>query len=70
MAEELTEEQKKEKSERIDGVIKGCAESVVQAFEDFLRENPNVSLEEKHNKLVELVKANFIITTIMVKGAI
>lgn len=71
MAEEvLTEEQKKEKGKQIDEVITSCAETVAQTFEDFLKENPNVSLEEKHNKLVELVKANFIITTIIVKGAI
>lgn len=70
MAEELTEEQKKQKAEQIDELITSCAEALAQTFEDFLKENPNVSLEEKHNKLVDLIKSNFILTTIMVKGAI
>ena len=70
MAEELTEEQKKEKNKQIDELITSCAKEVVQTFEDFLKENPNVSLEEKHNKLVDLVKSNFILTTIMVGWAI
>lgn len=69
MVEELTEEQKKEKSKQIDEVITNCAEAVVQSFEDFLKANPNASWEEKHKKLVEFVKSNFILTTIMVKGA-
>lgn len=70
MAEELTEAQKKEKSNQIDELITSCAEALAQTFEDFLKENPNVSLEEKHKKLVDLIKSNFILTTIMVKGAI
>ena len=49
MAEELTEEQKKEKSKQIDELITSCAEAVVQTFEDFLKEESSVSknLEQK-----------------------
>ena len=66
MAEELTEEQKKEKTEAIDKVITDCADAGAKTFEDFLRENPNVSLEEKHDKLVQIIKSNFMITSLMV----
>jgi hypothetical protein len=68
MAEELTAEQKKEKAEAIDKVITSCADAGAKTFEDFLRENPNASLEEKHNQLVQIIKSNFLITSIMVHG--
>lgn len=68
MAEELTAEQKKEKAEAFDNVITSCADAGAKTFEDFLRENPNASLEEKHNQLVQIIKSNFLITSIMVHG--
>ena len=66
MAEELTEEQKKEKAKAVDELITNCADAGVKTFEDFLRENPNASLEEKHEKLVQIMKSNFMITSLMV----
>lgn len=68
MAEELTEEQKKEKSKAVEDVITSCADAGAKTFEDFLKENPNASLEEKHDKLVQIIKSNFIITSLMVHG--
>ena len=66
MAEELTEEQKKEKAKAVDEVITNCADAGAKTFEDFLRENPNASLEEKHQNLVKIIKSNFMITSLMV----
>lgn len=66
MAEELTEEQKKEKASKVDEVITNCADAGAKTFENFLRENPNASLEEKHNQLVHIIKSNFMITSLMV----
>lgn len=67
MAEELTEEQKK-KAEKVEELITNCADAGAKTFEDFLRENPNTSLEEKHENLVKIIKSNFFITSLMVHG--
>ena len=66
MAEELTEEQKKEKVKAVEELITNCANAGVETFENFLRENPNASLEEKHENLVKIIKSNFMITSLMV----
>ena len=66
MAEELTEEQKKEKAKAVEELITNCADAGAKTFEDFLRENPNASLEEKHENLVKIIKSNFMITSLMV----
>lgn len=68
MAKELTEEQKKERSKAIEELVINCAEAGAKTFEDFLRENPNASLEEKHENLVKIIKSNFFITSLMVHG--
>ena len=68
MAEELTEEQKKEKAKAVEELITNCADAGAKTFEDFLRENPNASLEEKHENLVKIIKSNFFITSLMVHG--
>ena len=68
MAEELTEEQKKEKAKAVEELITNCADAGAKTFEDFLRENPNASLEEKHEHLVKIIKSNFFLTSLMVHG--
>ena len=65
MAEELTKEEQKKKADAFDEMLTNCADAGAKSFEDFLKENPNATETEKHDKLVGLIKANFVMASLM-----
>lgn len=71
MAEEKKETEKKvetfDKAEKFDRIMTDLADAGARTWEDWLKENPEATVEEKHQQLRDFIKANTLTSFLMLK---
>ena len=72
MAEEKKETEKKaemvDKAEKFDRILTDLADAGAKTWEDWLEENPEATVEEKHQQLRDFIKANTLTSFLMLRA--
>lgn len=72
MAEEKKETEKKvemvDKAEKFDRILTDLADGGARVFEDFLKENPEATVEEKHQQLRDVIKSTTMTSFLMLRA--